>query len=121
MTVKKIRLELARDHDFPNGSSEHGYVLQAPLTLEGHIDADEWRKARDACTVTRFWGAGPEEVGHLRHTRGGSWAFHYDVEGDPEDDETGFKFESHVFKDGEYVSIREHDGALRTFRVASVR
>lgn len=121
MSVKNIRLELARDRDFPNGSSEHGYILKAPLTPEAHIDAEAWRHARENCTVTRFWQGEPDETGHLRHTRGGNWAFHYDVKGDPDDDETGFKFESHVFKEGEYVSIREHNGDLRTFRVVSVR
>lgn len=121
MSVKNIRLELARDHDYPNGSTTHGYILKAPLTSEGHIDADGWRQHREACTVTRFWEGEPDETGHLRHTRGGKWAFHYDVKGDPDDDESGFKFESHVFKEGEYVSVREHDGELRTFRVISVR
>ena len=120
MTVRTIRLELARDRDFPNGSAERGYVLKAPLTAEGHIDAEAWRSSRRDCTVVRFWEGEPEETGHLRHTRGGSWAFHYDVEGDPEDDEVGFKFESHVFREGEYVSIRERDDTLRTFRVVSV-
>ena len=36
------------------------------------------------------------------------------------DDEPGFKFDKHVFKPGEYVSVREHDGKMRTFRVVSV-
>jgi hypothetical protein len=121
VSVKSIRLELARDADFPNGSPERGYILKAPLTPEGHIDAEAWRKHRESCTVTRFWEGEADEVGHLRHTRGGKWAFHYDLEGDPDDDETGFKFESHVFNEGEYVSVREHDGDLRTFRVVSVR
>ena len=121
MTLKSIRLELARDRDFPYGSAARGYQLNAPLTAEGHIDAEAWRKNRAACKVRRFWEGEGEEAGHLRHTRGGAWAFHYDVKGDPDDDETGFKFESHVFKEGEYVSIREHDGELRTFRVVSVR
>jgi hypothetical protein len=120
VSVKKIRLELARDRVFPNGSAVHGYILRAPLTPEGHIDAEGWRQARESCTVTRFWEGEAEETGHLRHTRGG-WAFHYDIEGDPEDDETGYKFESHVFKEGEYVSVREHDGTLRTFRVVEIR
>jgi hypothetical protein len=120
VSAKKIRLELARDRDFPNGSAVHGYILRAPLTPEGHIDAEGWRQARESCTVTRFWEGEAEETGHLRHTRGG-WAFHYDIEGDPKDDETGYKFESHVFKEGEYVSVREHDGTLRTFRVVEIR
>lgn len=121
MSVKTIQLELARDRDFPTGSVTRGYVLKAPLTAEGHIDAEAWREARKNCTVTRFWEGEADQTGHLRHTRGGQWAFHYDIEGDPEDDEVGYRFESHVFNEGEYVSIREQDGELRTFRVVSVR
>ena len=121
MTLRTVRLELARDPDFPNGSAQRGYEFRAPLTTEGHIDAEEWRKQRSDCRVTRFWPGEDREMGHLIHRRGGSWAFHYDVAGDPDEDEPGFKFDSHLFKVGEYVSIREHDGELRTFKVVSVR
>ena len=33
--LKKIRLELARDHEHPDGSSRIGYEFGAPLTGEG--------------------------------------------------------------------------------------
>jgi hypothetical protein len=45
---------------------------------------------------------------------------YYDVHGAP-DDETGYRFDHHAFRPGEYVSIKEHDGVLRTFRVVYVR
>ena len=51
---------------------------------------------------------------------GGAWAFHYDILGDEDDDETGYRFGAHAFNPGEYVSIREHDDQLRTFRVVFV-
>ena len=121
MTLKTIRLELARDEDFPQGSTQRGYEFVAPLDGEGHIDVEGWRKAKKQCRVWRFWQGEPDEFGHLRHTRGGAWTFHYDIEGDPDDDEPGFRFESHAFSQGEYVSIREHDGRMRTFRVITVR
>jgi hypothetical protein len=120
MTLKTIRLTLARDTDAPLGNENCGYRFVAPLDAEGHIDVEEWRKQRATCRVTRFWVGEDEEHGHLVHTRGRTWAFHYDVEGDPDEDEAGFKFDSHAFKPGEYVSIREHDGRLRTFRVMAV-
>ncbi|MDJ0610305.1 MAG: hypothetical protein QNJ67_15115 [Kiloniellales bacterium] len=120
MSMKKIRLTLARDHDFPQGSDRHGYEFVAPLTDDGHIDAEAWRQHRDACRVRRFWAGEDEEIGHLVHTRGRSWAFHYDISGDVDDDEAGFKFDSHQFLPGEYVSITEHDGRLRTFRIAHI-
>jgi hypothetical protein len=43
------------------------------------------------------------------------------MHGDPSHDESGFRFASHAFVPGEYVSIKEQDGALRTFHVVSVR
>ena len=121
MTFKKIRLELARSHDFPEGSNERGYEFVAPLDSDGHIDAEGWRQGRDRCRVKRFWHDEDSEIGHLVHKRGGSWAFHYDIHGDEDDDETGYKFDTHVFAPGEYVSIREHDDTLQTFRVVAVQ
>lgn len=120
MTLKKIRLELARSHDFPNGSNERGYEFVAPLDDSAHIDAESWRTARERCKVKRFWKSEDEEIGHLVHKPGGSWAFHYDIHGDDQDDESGYRFQSHSFTPGEYVSIREHDDTLQTFRVVTV-
>jgi len=120
MTLKRIRLELARDHDFPGGSNEHGYEFTAPLRDDGKIDAAAWKNQRDKCRVRRFWGEEADEVGHLVRKPGGSWAFHYDILGEEDDDETGYRFGDHAFELGEYVSILEHDDQLRTFRVVRI-
>lgn len=120
MAMKKIRLELARDRDFPEGSCRHGYEFTAPLKEDDRIDVEDWRKMRERCRVRRFWGDEPEEIGHVVHRPGGSWAFHYDVHGDEDDDDTGYRFADHEFRLGEYVSLREHDEELRTFRIVSV-
>lgn len=119
MTLKRIRLELARDHDYPNGSRDRGYDFIAPLDDKGHLDAAEWRKSRDRCRVKRFWAGEKDEIGHLVHKPGGSWAFDYDPKSHA-DDEKGFKFDRHSFVPGEYVSIKEHDGVLRTFFIKAV-
>lgn len=121
MALKTIRLELARGQGFPEGSRERGYEFTAPLDDEGHLDPAAWRAARGDCRVWRFWEGEDDENGHLVRTRGGRWTFHYDIDGDPEDDEAGFKFDAHVFAPGEYVSVREHDGEMRTFKVAWVK
>lgn len=118
MTLKRIRLELARDHDFPEGSRVRGYEIIAPLDDEDHLVAEEWRKNRDKCRVRRFW-AGEEEMARLVHKRGGTWAIDYDPNTD-EDDESGYKFDKHKFTPGEYVSVKERDGVMRTFHIASV-
>ena len=119
--LKTIRLELARTPARPEGDRNHGYEFRAPLGVDGHIDVDEWRKQRQHCTVRRFEPDQDDEHGHLIHTQGRRWVFHYDADQEPEDDESGYRFDSHVFRDGEYVSITEHDGETRPFRVASVR
>lgn len=115
--LTRIRLELARGPGFPDGSARHGYEFVAPLDDAGHLDAAGWRAARDRCRVRRFWGAEADDVGHLVH-RGSGWFFHYDVAGD-EDDEAGFKLAQHSFNLGDYVSIRDDEGELRTFRVVA--
>jgi len=120
MTLRKIRLELARDQDFPAGSSEHGYEFTAPLNTLGKIDPGEWQAHSDQCRVHRFWEGEDDEVGHLIRKPGGGWAFHYDIHGDEDDDEAGYHFEDHAFTPGEYVSIREQNDELKTFRVVHV-
>lgn len=121
MPLSLVRLTLARDEEFPEGSATRGYEFIAPLDEKGHIDADLWRKYKTRCRVRRFWEGEPDEEGHLVHRRGGTWAFHYESQDTGEEDEPGYKFDSHVFAVGEYVSLREPDGDLRTFRVDSVR
>jgi hypothetical protein len=119
--MQKIRLELARDPDFPDGSRYHGYEFVAPLDGEDRIDAQVWSKVRARCRVRRFWAGENDQIGHVVRKPGGSWAFHYDINGDEDDDDAGYRLGDHRFRLGEYVSIREHDDdRLRTFRVVSV-
>ncbi|MEQ8825508.1 MAG: hypothetical protein RIC14_14150 [Filomicrobium sp.] len=119
-SMRRVRLELARDHDHPEGSRSRGYDFIAPLDEGGNIIDADWRASKEQCRVKRFWEGEPDEVGHIVRKRGGRWAFHYDIHGDAESDETGYRFAEHAFKPGEYVSIMEHDGVLRTFKVMSV-
>jgi len=119
---KRIRLELARSKDFPNGSAAHGYEFVAPLDAKDHIDPVQWGEHRKTCGVRRFWG-GAEEIGHLLHRPGGPdhvrWVFDYDQKAEY-DDEAGYRFGAHAFRPGEYVSIRGEAGDMHTFRVVSV-
>jgi hypothetical protein len=122
MALKRIRLELARTAEHPEGSASRGYAFVAPLTDDGHLDPDGWRTSRAECTVHRFWAGEDDEHGHLVHHRGHDWAFHYagHEAATGADEEPIFRFDRHRFVVGEYVSITEHDGVQRTFRVAEV-
>jgi len=118
MSLKHIRLELARTKDKPEGDPRCGYDFAAPLDAAGHFDAEAWKSDKARCTVRRFWAGTEDERGLLVHARG-RWVFSYAV-GDA-DDEPIFKFDRHAFVPGEYVTITEHDGVARPFKVVSVR
>jgi len=75
MSFNKIRLELARDHDFPDGSRERGYEFTAPLGKEGRISQSDWKTNRARCRVRRFWNGEPDEVGHLIASQAGPGRF----------------------------------------------
>jgi hypothetical protein len=117
---RRIRLELAREHDHPAGDSGIGYTLLAPLTSDGALDIDMARHFRERCKVIRFKRGEESEEGYLRRRPGGSWAFHYDLADGAEDDDPGFRFERHRFVPGDYLTIMEDEGA-HTYRVASVQ
>lgn len=122
--LKRITLHLARSREYPEGSPRHGYELVAPLDAESHLDLEAWKTQRQFCSVRRFWGDEPEERGRLVHRAGGAggatWAFDYDPQS-TDDDEPGFRLDSRALRPGEYVSIRDDEGVLHTFRVASVK
>ena len=115
---RRVRLHLAREPGYPEGSRDIGYELVIPLTSDGKIEPALWKEHRERCRFTHFRPGAESEAGHLVRRPGGSWAFHYDIRGD-EDDAAGFRFENERFVPGEYVSIREEDG-LHTYIVASV-
>jgi len=117
MTLKRIRLELARSHNHPQGSARHGYEFTAPLKPDGHIDETAFPALAGGCTVRRFWEGEDDEHGRLIR-KGKGWAFSYRPGDD--DDEAGFRFAAHAFAPGEYLSVKGHDGRDHTFRIVSV-
>lgn len=123
-SFKRIRLNLARSKEFPQGSTRHGYEFVAPIDDNGHIDEKLWRQHRDHCRVRRFWEGQDDEIGQLVHRPGGPehgrWVFDYNPKR-ADDDESGYRFGAHTFRPGEYVSIRGEDGEMHTYQVASVQ
>lgn len=121
-SLKRIRLNLARSREQPNGSTACGYEFIAPLDQRGRIDAEAWEHAKARCTVRRFWQDETDKIGMLDHKPGGSggatWVFDYD-DARRDDDEAGYRFGSHTFIAGEYVTLRDQDNS-HTFRVAAV-
>lgn len=123
MSMKRIHLVLARGKGNPEGSDRDGYTFVAPLDAAGKISLDEWKAERGRCFVHRIRDGVVEERGLLVHRAGGhggaTWAFDYDLN-DTDDDEEGYRLGDHVFAPGEYVSIRDEDGEMLTYKVKSV-
>ena len=118
MALKRVRLELARSPEHPDGSSRHGYEFILPLTEAGRLDRADFDRAPELCTVHRFWEGEDDQTGQLIRTGRGKWAFSY-VVGD-EDDEPIHRFADHLFKEGEYLGVREPDGREHTFKIVLV-
>jgi hypothetical protein len=116
--LSRLVLRLGRNPEagFPDGDDHHGYVVVAPLTADGFLDPELWRKEKDKCTVRRFRQGEPAADGWLRH-RGADWSFWYDEE-DEGPEEPAFKLAAHRLAPGEYVTIREGGGPAMVFRVA---
>jgi hypothetical protein len=118
MTWMRIRLEVARSHDFPEGSTRHGYELVLPLLPDGRIDEKTLRPARELASVHRFWAGEGDAIGQVVHERR-RWLISYDTDGPG--DEPLHRFSEHRFRVGEYVSVGEGAHAEHAFRVVSVR
>ena len=121
--MRKITLEEARAKGAPASPPIHGYVFVAPLDADGFINPEAWRKERARCFVHRLERGQIVERGLLMHRPGGAggaaWAFDYEA-GSSDDDEVGYSFAAHAFRPGEYVSLRDGEGELRTYRVSAV-
>ncbi|MCR6644116.1 MAG: hypothetical protein NVV62_06135 [Terricaulis sp.] len=116
--LTRVILRLGRNPDagYPDGNDDYGYVIMAPLNADNLLDPTLWREKREACTVRRFQPLEPISDGWLRH-RGENWYFWYD-EADEGPEEPLFKLGAKEFRPGEYVTVREADGDIMTYRVA---
>lgn len=113
----RIRLELARTAQFPQGSPDRGYVIRIPLDEAGAIDADALHAHQAIATVRRFWPGEIGAGGFVAATPRG-WAISYRPGED--DDEVFHHLESHRMEPGEYVTLTEPDGSQLPFRIAAM-
>ena len=116
MTFYRIILRLARNpgHEHAEADDHRGYTLTAPLTEDGHLDAQTYSTNPERCSVRHFAPDIEPQMGRLaRHGRG--WAFDYGDIG--ADDEKLFRLGEHRFDVGDYVSVVEKSGEQLTYKV----
>ena len=118
MTWSRIRLDLARTADFPQGSAGISYLLDLPLNEDGRIDVNRVRKEPERARVLRSLPNAPDLTGYVLRAPSG-WVFSY-APGE-RDDENVFHLETHAIRPGEYLTLTESDGRQLPLRVASVQ
>ena len=120
MTLSRIVMRLARNPgtQFAGGDDHRGYALTAPLTEDGHIDAADYARHKDRCSVRRF---APDEdpVDGRLERHGPRWFFDYE-DGQITDDEPVYRLGDHRFAVGEYVTVSDEDGRPLTYKVVEV-
>jgi len=120
MNWKVIRLELASSGQFPRGSAVRSYLIRAPLTDEGAIDATSLESQPDRATVRRYWSNEADMMGYLVRTSAG-YAIRYEGGRNGEIDPRLFRFGADAIKVGGQVALTELDGTELQFRVASLQ
>ncbi len=75
VSLKTVRLELARTKGHPNGNPNHGYEFHAPLNGDGHLDETAWPDNKELCSVRRFEDDLEDEHGLLLHLGPDRWVF----------------------------------------------
>ncbi|MBX3499077.1 MAG: hypothetical protein KF889_06495 [Alphaproteobacteria bacterium] len=119
----RISLRLGPTPQEPQGRSDYGYEITAPLDREGYLDASELRARHGHCRVARFAPGEPHRYGQLVYRSGrkgrGMWAIDYDIS-PCGDDEDACGLDEHCFEVGELVRLRDSHGAFQSFRVVRV-
>lgn len=112
MSWKTVRLELAENGEFPNGSASRAYLMRLPLGTDDRIDEQAFLALPERATVRRLWPSEADMSGHLVR-RDGHWAViarNGEVIGD---------LDPGPVRIGETVRLRER-GQDRWFRVAAL-
>lgn len=115
--MKRVELQLVQTIG-ATGIAGNSYALTVPLLVTGAIDTAQWPALRDDCRATR---RGPDArefttpVQLLGQTSLVADFSHCDGAGTPH---TQFYFDR--LHQGSHISIRESDGLLRTFCIATI-
>ena len=113
MNWKSIRLELGCTAEFPSGSVSRAYLVRLPLDGDGRVDGTEVERHPNLATFRRHWSSDPDERGQVA-PNGAAW--HLDCTGK----KRTLSFGSKPIRLGTKVLIREPNGDVLPFRVASI-
>lgn len=117
--LTKIILQLGRNpaSGFPEGDRKKGYIINAPLGVDGKLDPDLWKQHKKECTVVRYSDEEDRNADGFLTRRGNNWYINYD-EDEEVSDENLYHFADHRLWVGDYVTINDDKGRQMIFEVA---
>jgi len=116
MDMFEVRLELAVNPDYENGSDKCGYMLQLPLTEDYFIDEAAYEKHAERFKVTRYWENEPERSGRLVR----KWKHTWHLEYTNNEIEPIFQLDKERLVLGEFIDIRDHGNRMHVFKIVSL-
>ena len=125
VALRKVTLHAARSKEFPQGSIRHGYDFIAPSDRRRphrprSLEGPSRRMFRPPVLGRRAGDARTPRPPRRRTSAARPGPSNGSPLDAVDEEEEGFRFGDHTFRAGEYVSVREAEGELLTFRVVSV-
>lgn len=115
MNWKSIRLELGRTAEFPAGSVSRAFLIRLPLNDEDVVDHAAVAQSPGRATVRRHWSTEPDERGMLV-----PWEHDWAIRCNGKPDRI-LELDGTPVRLGQRISVRDSDGKVLPFTVASIR
>ena len=118
-----VTLVVAAGPGFPQGSPIHRYEITTELTPGGHLDAAAWLAGPAPWPARRIWPGAPARDGDVHYDADTeSWSIRlFPAEAAAGDAPLHARIHNAgQMRPGEYVTIREPEGAEFSYRVVSV-
>ncbi|MBX6747281.1 MAG: hypothetical protein IRY87_35065 [Acetobacteraceae bacterium] len=116
-----VTLVMAAGPGFPGGSPAHRYELDVALDAAGHLDARAWQTDPRPWVARRYWPGEPMLSGEVLYDPDTGWSMRFSPRADDAGDAPLHEVirGPALMRPGDYLTIREPDGAEYSYRIVS--
>ena len=116
-----VTLVMAAGPGFPGGSPAHRYELDVALDAAGHLDARAWQTDPRPWVARRYWPREPMLSGEVLYDPDTGWSMRFSPRADDAGDAPLHEVirGPALMRPGDYLTIREPDGAEYSYRIVS--
>ena len=117
--LTRVVIHLGRNPDagFPEGDRHQGYIIHAPVGVDGKLNADLWKAHKEHCKVVRYSSDDEKDADGLLVHKHDKWFIEYDEEREGPDEDL-HRLGEHRLWVGDYVTIHEKNGKDLIYVVA---